>query len=29
VFWIFDLFGVPRGLAGFGSELTRFWSAWL
>ena len=29
VFWIFDLFGVPRGLAGFGGELTRFWSAWL
>ena len=29
VFWVFDLFGVPRGLVGFGSELTRFWSAWL
>jgi len=29
VFWLFDLSGVPGGLAGFGSELTRFWSAWL
>ncbi len=29
VFWVFDLFGVSRGLVGFGSELTRFWSAWL
>lgn len=29
VFWLFDLFGVGRGLVGFGSDLTRFWSAWL
>ncbi|MGI9126528.1 MAG: site-2 protease family protein [Mycobacterium sp.] len=28
VFSLFDLFGVPRGLAGFGMELTRFWTAW-
>ena len=29
VFWIFGLSGVPQGLVGFGSDLTRFWSAWL
>lgn len=29
VFWLFGLSGVPDGLAGLGSELTRFWSAWL
>lgn len=29
VFAVFDLSGVPRGLAGAGLELTRFWSAWL
>lgn len=29
VFWLFDLFGVPRGLAFFGMDLTRFWSHWL
>lgn len=29
VFGLFDLSGVPRGLAGAGLELTRFWSAWL
>ncbi len=28
VFWIFDLFGVSRGLAFAGMDLTRFWSAW-
>ena len=28
VFWVFGLFGVPGQLAGLGSELTRFWSAW-
>lgn len=26
VFWIFDLFGIDRSLAGFGNALTRFWS---
>jgi Zn-dependent protease len=29
VFWIFDFSGVPSGLAAIGSQLTRFWSAWL
>lgn len=29
VFWLFGLSGVPGGLAGLGSELTRFWSDWL
>ena len=29
VFAVFDLSGVPDGLAMLGSELTRFWSAWL
>lgn len=29
VFWLFDLFGISRGLVGFGSALTRFWSDWL
>ena len=29
VFALFDLSGVPDGLAMLGSELTRFWSAWL
>ncbi len=29
VFWIFGLSGVPQGLVGLGSDLTRFWSAWL
>jgi Zn-dependent protease len=28
VLWFFDFSGVPRGLVGFGSSLTRFWSAW-
>ncbi len=28
VFWLFDLFGVSRGLAFAGMDLTRFWSAW-
>ncbi|MCV7345064.1 site-2 protease family protein [Mycolicibacterium rhodesiae] len=29
VFWFFDLSGVPGGLASIGSQLTRFWSAWI
>lgn len=29
VFWFFDLSGVPGGLAAIGSQLTRFWSAWV
>ncbi len=29
VFWFFDLSGVPGGLAAIGSQLTRFWSAWI
>lgn len=29
VFWLFGLSGVPSGLALFGGDLTRFWSAWL
>lgn len=29
VFGLFGLSGVPGGLASFGGELTRFWSAWL
>lgn len=29
VFSVFDLFGVPRGLAFAGMDLTRFWSSWL
>ncbi len=29
VFGLFDLSGVPGGLAMVGGELTRFWSAWL
>ncbi|MGH3563503.1 MAG: site-2 protease family protein, partial [Mycobacterium sp.] len=29
VFWFFDLSGVPRLLASWGMELTRFWSAWV
>ena len=29
VFSVFDIFGVPRGLAFAGMDLTRFWSAWL
>ena len=28
VLWFFDFSGVPRGLVGVGSALTRFWSAW-
>ncbi len=28
VLWFFDFSGVPRGLVGVGSSLTRFWSAW-
>ncbi len=28
VLWFFDFSGVPRGLVGAGSALTRFWSAW-
>lgn len=28
VYWFFDLSGVPGGLIGIGSGLTRFWSAW-
>ncbi len=27
--WFFDLSGVPSGLGWNGSQLTRFWSAWL
>jgi Zn-dependent protease len=29
VFWFFDLSGVPAPLASIGSQLTRFWSAWV
>jgi Zn-dependent protease len=29
VFWFFDLSGVPSPLVALGSQLTRFWSAWL
>ncbi len=29
VLWFFDFSGVPRGLVWAGSELTRFWSAWV
>ncbi len=29
VFWLFNLSHVPGALAGFGSELTRFWAAWV
>jgi Zn-dependent protease len=29
VFWVFDLFEVPRLLVAEGMELTRFWSAWI
>jgi Zn-dependent protease len=28
VLWFFDLSDVPRILVGWGSQLTRFWSAW-
>jgi Zn-dependent protease len=28
IFWLFDASGVPRGLIGWGMDLTRFWSAW-
>jgi Zn-dependent protease len=28
VFWLFDLSGVPHGLAAAGNSLTRFWSRW-
>ncbi len=28
VLWFFDLSGVPRILVSWGSQLTRFWSAW-
>ncbi|MGB0970187.1 MAG: site-2 protease family protein [Mycobacterium sp.] len=29
VYWLFDLSGVPAALSAVGSQLTRFWSAWL
>ncbi len=29
VYWFFELSGVPAFLSGAGSQLTRFWSAWL
>jgi Zn-dependent protease len=29
VFWFFDLSGVPSALVPVGSQLTRFWSAWM
>jgi Zn-dependent protease len=29
VFWFFDLSGVPSALVSVGSQLTRFWSAWI
>lgn len=29
VFWFFDLSGVPGALVTIGSQLTRFWAAWL
>ncbi|OBG45501.1 hypothetical protein, partial [Mycolicibacterium fortuitum] len=29
VFWFVDLSGVPSQLVSIGSQLTRFWSAWL
>ncbi|MGB2922843.1 MAG: site-2 protease family protein [Mycobacterium sp.] len=29
VYWLFDLSGVPSALSSVGSQLTRFWSAWL
>jgi Zn-dependent protease len=29
VYWFFDLSGVPGYLAALGSQLTRFWSAWM
>jgi hypothetical protein len=29
VFWFFDLSGVPSALVSVGSQLTRFWSAWM
>ena len=29
VYWLFDLSGVPAALSSVGSQLTRFWSAWL
>ena len=29
VFWFFDFSGVPSGVVWNGSQLTRFWSAWL
>ncbi|HEY9267638.1 MAG TPA: site-2 protease family protein [Mycobacterium sp.] len=29
VYWLFDLSGVPPALSAVGSQLTRFWSAWL
>ena len=28
VFWLFDFSGVPSTLVAWGSQLTRFWSAW-
>jgi Zn-dependent protease len=28
VYWFVELSGVPAGLSGVGSHLTRFWSAW-
>ena len=28
VLWFVDLFDIPGGLVGLGSQLTRFWSAW-
>ncbi|BBX19020.1 putative zinc metalloprotease Rip2 [Mycolicibacterium duvalii] len=29
VYWAFDLSGVPAALSSIGSQLTRFWSAWM
>jgi Zn-dependent protease len=29
VYWFFDLSGVPSILVSWGSQLTRFWSAWM
>jgi Zn-dependent protease len=29
VYWLFDFSGVPSALVAIGSQLTRFWSAWL
>ncbi|MGD9618772.1 MAG: site-2 protease family protein [Mycolicibacterium sp.] len=29
VYWLFESSGVPPALSGLGSQLTRFWSAWV